>query len=268
MPTIQGTIFFEQEGYGWTESLYKVGTDTDLRTYLPGLYTLATKRIKLSGAQTQIKHTRVSSVGIFRDVDGENLNLVGDGSHESDTPATALLIFMNDVTSLKHKFMFMRGIWDSVVKIGGLYQPTVAYSANFAAWRVEVVAGTWGWLGTATKIEQLVTNVVQNVDKTVTVTLAAELFPVPRPDFASVRISGVQGAVQLNGQQIVRVNSGTQFTTKFPVAMFPWTVGGKVTYNLKGFVAASGIGVERVTERKPGRPSYKSVGRRRARARS
>lgn len=268
MPTIQGTLFFEQEGYGWTESLYKLGTDSDLRTYLPGLYTLATKRAKLSGTQTAIRHTRVSTVGVFRDVGGENVNLVGDGSHESDTPATALLIFMNDVTSLKHKFLFMRGIWDSVVKIGGLYQPTTAYIANFNAWAAEVRAGGWGWNGAATKIEQLVTNVVQNVDKTVTVTLGAELFPVPRPDFATVRISGVQGAVQLNGSQVVRVNDGTHFTTKFPIAMFPWTVGGKVTYTVKGFVAAFGVGVERITERKPGRPSYKSVGRRRARARS
>jgi hypothetical protein len=106
---------------------------------------------------------------------------------------------------------------------------------------------------------------VQNADKTWTITTLADLFPDPWPLETSVRITGIQGATQLNGIHIVKPTSKTVFTTKFPIAAFPYTLGGIVTYATKGIVKTTSIQASRVTERKPGRPSYLSPGRRRAR---
>jgi hypothetical protein len=264
-------MFFAQRTYGWSESAWFNGISNDLNSYFGQIDALAQKRIKLCGITTTLPFVRWSQEGVFRDValwGYPGGGLPGTAAKDSDAPSTALLLALRNGLATRHRNIYLRGIWDEGVVTGGVYTPSVAYVALMNDYLAQLVAGGWGWLGNNTTTESILTNVVQNVNGTVDLTAAAAVLPGPFPQEATIRVSGVLGASQVNGVQIVRASSATQFNTKKRISIFPYQAGGKARYSTKDLILIAGGTVRRVVERKPGRPSYQSRGRRRALAAS
>lgn len=270
MPLIRATWFFQQQGYGWTENLWLNGTDSDLNSYTGKVNDYAVKRAVLSGNETFIIGARWSVENVFRDalgLDFPGSGLQGKTTQESDSPDTALLVHMRNTGGTKRRNHFLRGVWDSVVKTGGLYTPTAAWTGYLNAWKAEISQKGWGWLTRGNRVQQNVTAVIQTAGGQVDVTTAGVLFPLPLPSSANVSISGVSGAFQINGPQIVVPTQQDRFLTRNRIAIFLYNSGGRVTYTTPVFQGIDEAGVSRVVERKVGRPSGKSPGRRKARAR-
>lgn len=267
MPVLKCTLFFKQQGPGWTETYYKTISDADLASFLPIATTLAQKRILCSGAQTQLYCIRLSREGVFRDVYPRFVSMFGTTAKDSDAATTCVDFLFQNAARTKSKYTYARGVWDEAITVGGVFTPSPSYVAILNAWYAELAAQEWGWMGVTDPVESFITNVVANENKTVAVTMATPLFPEPLANYAQVRISGVGGAIQLNGQFVVKVKSTTTFDTKYPLAIFPYTVGGKVRFSTKVCVPIVHAIATKVGERKVGKPSYQSPGRRRARAR-
>lgn len=275
MPIVRCNFFFQQQGYGWTETYWTTGTDTDIRQYFDKADTLAKKRAILSGKETFLEAVRLSAEGVFRDATGVTYpgdGLKGKADQISDAPATALLIGMKNAAATKARNIFLRGVWDACVDEGGRFKPTDAYTGYLNQFFAELTQAApqtgWGWLGAVTRVPGNVTTVTQDLSGTVLINLASDVFPGPFPQDTSVRISGVLGATQINGQQIVRATAPRVCSTRRRISIFPYTTGGKLTYNAKDYIPAFVCSPKRIVERKPGRPSYRSAGRQRARAAS
>lgn len=267
MPKIRATLFFSQKGYGWTETGWFDGASTDLNTYFGKIDALAQKRIKLCGNNTFLPYLRWSQEGVFRDValwayPGSGLQ--GGTGKDSDAPTTALLLNLRNSTATRRKNVYLRGVWDEGVIAGGVYSPTPAYVALMNDYIAQLVADGWGWLGVNTTTLQNISGVTQQPSGLVQLTFAGNLFPGPFPAQFTVNISGVQGAAQVNGVQRVIASSATICETKNRISIFPWTAGGRGRLNTQDLITIAGGTVRRVVERKAGRPSYLSRGRRRA----
>lgn len=270
MPILQSVLFFEQGKFGWTESYHKDIPDQDLANFVQVTRDLATKRIAFSGRETKITAIRLSKIGAFRDVAGEFTTYNGHASQDSDAPNTCLTTFMQSALRLQTKYMFPRGVWDAVIKTGGIYDPGAlpSFVSRYNAWMAEVVNQSWGWMSAGNAVNAMLDGVTSNANKTVRLVFKTDLFPAILPIAAEIRLSGILGAFQLNGLQPVIPIDRKTCDTKFPVAIFPWTAGGKGRYTEKVFVAAAFVGFEKVSERKVGRPSYLTPGRARGRRRA
>lgn len=267
MPVIRCTLFFRQEGYGWTESYFKDGPSNDPSSYADEITLLAQKRAKCSGQQTYITNARTSVEGVFRDA--FLLGFVGNGirgtfQRDSDNPTTALLLRCRNQASTKFKNNFMRGIWDDVVTAGGKYNPTAEFQAALNDYVAQVFAGAWGWLGATSVAQANVLTVTQLASGLVGVTVDADLTAGPFPLDTTVRISGVLGATQINGSPIVRFTDARTLATRRRISIFPYQAEGKVRLNTKTVIPIFVIAPQRIVERRVGRPSYLSRGRRSA----
>lgn len=271
MPIIRATLFFESEGYGWTETYAREGPALADFGYLTITDALAQKRAKLNGAETYIRYLRWSQDDVFRDSMGHTYSgsgLRGLSTEPSAAPQLALMARFRNAAGTRYKLAYLRGIWDSVSATGGTYTPTVAFTGYWDDFRAKLLQDAWGWVGRNVTTKANVGTVAQLEAGTVAVTCATNLFPGPYPMKATVRVSGVQGATQLNGVHVVQASSATQFTTQNRIAIFPYLTGGVVTYNTETLQLIGQASPQRIVERKPGRPSYKSRGRRSARAAS
>ena len=265
MPFCRVTLFFSQSGYGWSESLWQnMGPDDTLATFAPRAVSLAQKRAPLLGAQGSIIAARLSVDGVFRDALYADIAapLVGTATQVSDAPDTAILVDCSSIVGTKHKKVFLRGVWDSVVDLGGTYVPSAAWQTRFNAWAGELINGNWGWLTRSGRVSALITGAVQLVGGNVGVTLGGPLTGIPFGVKTRVQISGVKGAYQLNGSQLVVASAVDAFATANRISIFPYTAGGRATWSTPAFQAIQVAVPGRIVERKVGRPSYKSPGRR------
>jgi len=267
MAIIRVTLFFELRGYGWTESYYREGPSIDTGNYFVVSDRLAQKRAKMLGAQGLLKYLRWSEEGVQRDSLGITYpagGLPGTLSEPAGAPQLALLTRMRNPTARKLKLTYLRGIWDSVSKDGGAYSPSTAFTAYFDDWKASLIQDSWGWVGATTTTKADVTAVVANANGSVNVTVESPLFSGVYPFNTTVRLSGVQGARQINGVQSVKALTATTFVTNKAIAIFPYTLGGRATWNQKAFIPIGVVAPSRIVERRPGRPSYLSAGRRTA----
>jgi hypothetical protein len=269
MPVIRATFFFEQAGYGWTETFWtNAASITD-----PGLLAksdkLANKRIKMCGLETRMTYVRHSVDGVFRDAKFHGYTgggLQGDVSNSSDAPTTALLCYQRNAQGNGWRNIYLRGCWDGVVTLGGAYNPTPLFLTRFDDWQTAVIGDQWGWMTANERLIANVLTVVADPTGVVNVTVDDTLFSAPFNKNDSVFISGVLGAAAINGEQTIRTTGEKAFQTRKRIPIFPYQSGGRVTKTLTTFTPISGIGITRVCERKVGRPSFKSRGRRPVRA--
>lgn len=271
MPLIRATWFFQQLEYGWTETLWIDGASLDAVPVQQAVDRYAQKRIKLSGAQTRLKYYRISLEGVFRDARGFTYpggGLAGMTGKASDAPQVALLTYFRTLAGGSTRLQYLRGIWDEIVFEGGTYTPGADFISRFDDWRAQVFNDAWGWYGVTARQQANVTAVVQDPAGTVSVTLDGNIFAGPPFVGTTVRIAGVLGATQINGQQIITPTAANAFKTRRRISIFPWTTGGRVTNVTKGLIPVQVIAPFRIVERKVGRPSYLSRGRRPARAAS
>lgn len=271
MAIVRATLFFEQLGRGWTESYWRDSGSASLADQFAIVDVLAAKRIKCSGVQTFLRYARVSAEGVFRDAAVRTYTgagLPGLSSENSDVPTTCLLVRCRNATFTKLKFVYLRGIWDSIVTAGGTFIPGASFTAYFNDFAAALVQGAWGWLGADVTTKVNIANVVQELNGTVTITAAANVFPGPPFPRTTVRIAGVQGAVAINGPQIVQATAATICHTTKRIPIFPYTTGGTLAYQTKALIPITQATPDRIAERKVGNVSYVSRGRRRALARS
>jgi hypothetical protein len=265
------TLSFIQGAYGWTENYFLNNPSTNLVPELAKGNTLANKRLPLSGAQTFVQHIKVSNENTKRDVLLDLTTYQGNSSKPSDAPDTAVLIKKYGALPQQNAPVYLRGVWDEVIISGGqLDQTNAAWIAAYNAWVAELTSTSegWGFLGldpTATLTAQIAT-VTQNANGTIHVTLKTPTFGAgPYLPSQKVFISGVGGAASVNGPQIVSVSATSTFDTVKQIPMFPYTTGGKVTAQNQKFWPIASAQIQRVVERKVGRPLYLSRGRQRGR---
>lgn len=269
MAIIKVTWFFEQNGYGWTESFWRNGANVNDPTIAPAADLYATKRIRCSGRETYLRYVRWSEEGVFRDSFGRTYSgygLQGDSTRVSDEPNTALLMRWRDAAGTRVKQQFLRGVWDSVVDNGGNYTPTAAFTAAINSYIAEVTNGSWGWYGKFNNIVSPILSVTQDASGLVNIVLTNNVFPGPFPQSTMVRIRGVQGATQINGQHLIKATDATHAMTQRRIAIFPYTALGQLTYQTKQLIVTTIGAPQRIVNRKVGGVFYHSRGRRSARA--
>jgi hypothetical protein len=213
---------------------------------------------------------------------------------DSDPADTVLLMNCSAANSINAKFIFWRGVPDVFVVAGGI--PINNQMDNFVNWvALQTLLGSagWGWLGRpaiATGTANI-TAITQDATGVVNFTTDQSPFPVapapgapPPGSVVAVRISGVLQPKSINGVIPVVVGAlpGTIFKSKKNIGILPYTSGGKVTYEQNvlyqfntylpnpqgGLPLTTGIYLQRIGERKAGRPLGAPRGRLPNRARN
>lgn len=264
------TIVLKQGSYGWTESYFRDSPTPDLSAEFVALQALTVKRIACSGKQTFVPYLKVSNENIKRDVRvayyGElGVSIyVGQSGKDSDFQDTALLVKRFNTNRTSNAPLYMRGIWDECVDLGGQFDPTPAWLANWGAFRGELLNNGWQFVGRdpATPDRKMINSVIQMATKQVGFTLAGNLFNLGQVgQKAKIFASGILGAAAVNGPNIVNVTAQNACNTVKHIPIFDYTSGGFMSQNLPILFPITNVDYFRVLERKVGRPLYQSRGR-------
>lgn len=291
MPWARGRLAFMMHGYGWSETWFTETSDLTLAEVFTRLKDLAEKRAELLCEEGKITYistsmedvTGDSRIGPFQDTP-----YTGTPGVHSEDPFTALLVRRRPSTNVAWSNLYLRGIPDDIVVEGGKLtlpaniegtttpSPAANWNKKFNQFATKVKDGRWGFLGknrtTSTKalVQTLVqddqgrplitTGANQNPLAGATLFTEAELSTVQR-----VTISGVQGAASVNGTHAVLVTGPNVFRFVNRMPMFPYTTGGRVTVNRLTLHFVEAMVPQRIVSRRPGRPLYHSVGRRKGR---
>lgn len=266
-------LVFEQRGYGWTENYFIPDATSSLATATARSLILIEKRRQIMGQQCRITFRSIS------DTDGQRSGTTypvppsaGEGTYlNSDKEATALLFRRVNATGKLKSNVFIRAIPDNLISDGGIYTPFPLWLADLGAYQTELVTGGWGWLGLDANASKHadITGVAADAANRPIFTVNAAIFPVgpPLPKLA-FRVSGIQGAGNLNDAWVGQVLTTTTIRLLKPVPFFPVQAGsGRLSFRKTAFVAISNSSVQRCVTRHAGRPLYHSAGRQRAKAR-
>jgi len=272
LPVAKVTFSFAQGVMGWTENYFLASPSTDLKAEMALADTLAAKRIQLSGVQTTIPYIKVSNEAILRDVLVQGTDYAGTAIKDSDSPDVAILTYRTATTPAVSAPLYLRGIWDELIVRGGeINRTNTAWIAVYNGWMRQLIRDRWGFLAKDSTASQKseIANVVQQGDGTVRITATNGIFVGLDPTKKlKCFVSGVQGAVGINGPNVYKIISGAVVQTVDRLSIFPYTTGGYISFTQPTFYPISDTRIERVVERKAGRPLYVSRGRRSARAKS
>jgi hypothetical protein len=263
------TFAFTQGSYGWTENYFLAGPSSTLQAELTKANALAAKRAPLSGSQTKIAYIKVSNELNLRDVLVSNDTYNGYPSETSDAPDTAILFKRYTVDPSANAPLYMRGVWDSLIINGGIVDAgNAAWLALRNSWQGLLTSAGWGFLGKdpAASGSAAINSVAQNVDGTLHYVLKTPvLAAIPVGTKIKCFVSGVQGALSANGPFVVTVASTTTCDTIVRIPTFAYVTGGKFSFTQPKFFPIGNCQIQRVVERKVGRPLYVSRGRRKGR---
>lgn len=266
----KATLCFQQEAYGWTESYYRDNPSSNLQAELALAETLATKRIAMSGAQTEITHLKVSREDFQRDVLLSEKDWNGDAGQTSDAPDTAVLIKRYGTDNRSVSSLYLRGIWDALVRDGGrFWYNNPGWTPKYDSWVNTLTSNAWGFIGRVPGSTQKKSILTLNSDANgrVIITCAVGDFaPLTIGAKYKMFVSGCTGAASVNGPQVVTVQSNAAVLTQNRIPFFPYTGGGSISYNTLSFIPFTRFVIERVVERKAGRPLFLSAGKRPARS--
>ena len=236
--TVKATLFFECRSHGWTESFHWQVMSNDLSPQAASLQIIAQKRAALLGKEGMIKAERVS---FETDMDGKPV--VGDSFLQyalyagaqvptSDDTDTAVLLTWRNLVGARKRNQFLRGIWDDVNSQGGFYLPSVeGWTSALNSYVAAMLGRAAGWMSSTRAFEYPVTGYTCDQDTGyVKVTLAAGSQSIAKDTLATVRIRGVNGTSPINGQQLIRGISPTEFWLEKPLALIAWDYGGTVIF--------------------------------------
>lgn len=298
---VKCTFMFTQRNQGWSESYYRTGSLADT---VQKAYDLGSALMAFRGLNTGLNGVRIALVNVPRVFPVSRLaqllpplstwasgTAVINGDKDSDAASTCMLMRCYDGTgNAAAKFIFMRGISDNFVVAGGVPVPQ-GMSIFGGAWTtLQTTLGSngWGWVGNnATPTVQPITGLAYTAPNSgfVAITFTGPLFPVGYPLNAGVtvpiRISRLISPANLNGSiPVVLGGSLAACTTKKRVAILNWDgASGQASFNAKQFwqfmpyTAPGGLGntgilLDRIGERKPGRPFGTPPGRAKNRVRA
>lgn len=267
----KATFAFQQGVYGWTESYYLNTVSDNLQAELAKAQSLAQKRIVMSGEQTLMPYVKVSREDVQRDVLLSAQAYSGATGKPSDAPDTAILTKRFTTTPVALAPIYLRGIWDELVLDGGrLDLANAAWLANYNAWKgaLTTTVNGWGFLAKdpAESGSSLIQSVSQNTDGTIHYTLVTGIFTnLDVGEKTKIFVSGVNGALSANGPNVGVVRGINTIDTEARIPIFPYIGGGKLSYTVLKFYPIGNTQLQRVVERKVGRPLYVSRGRSRTR---
>jgi hypothetical protein len=143
------------------------------------------------------------------------------------------------------------------------------FSNAFALLTAFIQLQGWGWKGNTAPLHNPVIAITQNpsgqVDITVgpqPVTLLLPFTPFPVGYRLQIRLFGLKGCGNLNRTLSVTVTGNATCTTEQRIPFFAWLGSGTMTSNQKVVYPAANFALTRAVERRAGRPSYLSRGRR------
>jgi hypothetical protein len=262
------TFQFDQAGYGWTESYYLSTTSTGFVVEQAAAQRLLVKRLALSGKQTSNTFTRLMDLSqkrvgeLYRSTAGGT----GNAAQDSDAPDTAALIRRYNALNNQSSAWFVRGIWDSAVILGGGFDPSsVWYSSLLQGFFNQLITDSWCWLGKDllnTKRSQIST-ITADAQGHLTITSKLPIFPALSVNGqVQVQVSGAQGSDTANGTWVVTVLSTTSCQTVRQILINPYQLNsGFINYRPLNLIQIASCQLDRVVERKVGRPLYHSRGR-------
>lgn len=272
MPVVQVTFDFLCQGYGWSESWYKITELTSLKAFnTASAVPLMQKRQAMLGqeaALTAITSSFVADKGdSYLVYTGNFQGGLGPQIHCS-SPHEAIYTVIRTADAKRRRGVWLRGIADDVVKQGGIFD------AGYAAWvgpattfMDAVIGGAWGWLAQIkSALSFAVTDYVMDpVTGFVTVTVAGNPFAgVPVGDPKRVRVLFKKLPSKLNGAYTVEITSPNTFQTLTPIAVFPFTKPGKLWTYTPEFYPADNYSFQKAGERRAGRPKLHTPGHGRA----
>lgn len=264
---------FECQGYGWTENYFIADGTGSLSVATARSLILLTKRVGILAEPAKITYRSISDTGGQRAGQTYPVSEAdGLGTYvNADKEATSLLFKRASGTGKQRSNVFLRGIPDAVVDDGGQYSPGPLFLGDLGQYQTELVTGGWGWLGDdpATNGKANIVTIADDAQSRPIFTVDQAIFGVgvvgKRVQF---RVSGVQGAGNLNNAWVGLVLSTTSVKLIKPVPHFAALAGtGRVSYRDLTFIGIATSQVQRVVTRHAGRPLYHSVGRQRAQAR-
>jgi len=263
------TFSFRLNSYGWTENYFRDGVSESFEEVFSKAEALAAKRIKVSGVDTTLPYIKISRENAKRDVKAAGYNYFGSTGKGSEPPQVAILMRRFALLGGLNASVYLRGIWDAVISDGGeIDRGNAAWLGAYSTFTAELVAGNWGFIARnlTSSFTGAVDGVTQNANGTVNIEAKTPIFVgIAAGTLIKIFLSGIQGAVSVNGQQVVEVIDGSNVKTKNRIPMFPYTTGGKISHTEPKWYKDDTFSAVRVVERKPGRPLYLSVGRRGAR---
>jgi hypothetical protein len=273
---VKATLIFQVQSFGWSESFFWQVSSNDLNPQMASLQVLAQKRAALLGSQAFVKAERVS----FERTDA-GLPVVGDSLLQyiryngstvpgADDPDTAVLVTMRNLVAARRRNMFLRGIWDDVNGAGGFYLPTVGgWQSAFNNWAAAMLARQAGWMARTVVNTVGISGYTVDPDTGfVLVTLNAPAGQLVVNETQQVRIRGVNVTSPINGTQLIRAKSETEFWLEKPLALIAYQFGGEVLFYDQHFEAAATIDGQKIVTRRAGAPLLQSRGRRRAKPRA
>lgn len=267
MAVYLATCFFEQGGHGWSETYARDGGGVTNLAALADFDrdTIWGKRAKCCGLQTRIFAQRVS----FTDQLGDSqLNYIDlqPNTFESEDANTAVLVVGQNSNNTRRKNIFMRGVADAVVVLGGEVDRGFAlFDASFKAWRDAMIQNAYGWIGTQANTEHPVLGYTTDAENRIVFTLGGPGIAAPAVG-NKVRVRGKNMGIGkpsvLNSTFVCIRDNNTSVKTNKPTAAFPYPgTGGFLVTKTTNLITMANIRLQKVVERKAGKPSYVSAGR-------
>lgn len=287
MPIMRLTAFFrDDDAHGWSEQhdLNPSEPIGPLNQYLTAFDTLMAngRRPLLAGdgyyigcrASYRTADGRIAASNLLRDPPMKGTENIGSHAIWMNNASMAVKVRMQDVGSLGNSDMYLRGVWDECA-VGGVLDFEGTYGKKWKqladAYIAALISNQYGWSGISAggTPRGPVTNYVQNVDGTVTLTVAATN-GAPMPAVGS-RVQCVFSRINnsnsvLNRALVCVVNNATTLTTVQQVAVGAFQSAGTFIIPNKQFRLYGGASYFKLSSRKTGRPFGAGRGRLSARA--
>jgi hypothetical protein len=202
-------------------------------------------------------------------------NLTNPNNVSSAFPNVSLLQRCYQTVAGPAKSIFLRGFPYTIIS-GGQYKPTDQWNQQyqpFVSFLTNTQNGQWGWYGVQSKATSLISGYIQNTQPPgqfqVLVTSVNPVFlGLAVGSKQKVRFTAINGKSELNGEQVVYVQSPTTVLTKDQFGVIPWSHGGSVSVQTLGFNTFLSIKPIRIMTRKAGKQLFLEVGRRSVRPRT
>lgn len=282
MAELKATLFFEGRGRGWTESYWRPGAPGDHDAQVDITMALAAHRAQLLGRECWIKAYRISTEGTGPDALLKYVELRHKGKKttgpdgiaalapQAAQPDVGLLVRCSNIGRTKHKYIFLRGIWDVVENEHGKYTPTPEWNPLFQKYAEHLEANEWGWYGVGSKIKSRLVSATRDAKDQVTFVFVDDMVAADQVGKRTrVRISGVNnGKSELNRTHVVEVLDRKTLKTEYTTSCPTHVVGGFGATQVMQFIDIKHVDDQKIVTRECGAPLLESPGRQKARRRA
>ena len=271
MPVIRATFFFkDSNNAGWSETFYNTAANLTLALDLAKL--LLPNRVSLLGSGSKLVSLRVSDDLIKRDSQiypvpiGDQSPLRGNVSEHASND---LVVRLEGGTPpfRTRRTLALRGIPTLITGNAGVFRGDPGWDLSFFAYAANLKRDGWAIkyrdktvpiFALSSAVQDVVTSIVTVGTSVAHGYAAGDL----------VLISGVSGAVELNGLWVILATpTALTFTLAMSALMRPFILSGRCNKNNYALSVINNVLIIRSNTHKAGRPFDTLVGRRRGRAR-